>query len=66
MTKFARARFLTTEFNHSTTITLGAITVAEVAVIIDRTISTVIIVLKSDKGITTAQAFLVLFLAFHN
>jgi hypothetical protein len=56
MAKFAGSWFLVREFNHSTAITLGAITFAEVAVAINGTVWAVIIVFEGEEVIPTTPA----------
>ena len=45
-----------TELNHSATITLGTVAFTEITIIINGTIGTIVIVLKSAEVIPAAQA----------
>jgi len=56
MAKFAGSWFLVREFNHSTAITLGAITFTEITITINGTVWAVIIVFKGEEVIPTTQA----------
>ncbi|CAG8698661.1 13660_t:CDS:2, partial [Funneliformis caledonium] len=49
--------FLTTEFDDTATITLRAIAFSEVAITINRAVSTVIIILKSEEVISAPYTF---------